>query len=69
MAAHGPSQAQRAAVRRLEAALIEQARLGDGFRASIATSAEQASFSRLQAASRHVSECDQLVKVLASEGR
>jgi hypothetical protein len=52
-----------AAVSRLEAALNEQARLGDDFQQAVGTSAEQASYARLQVASRRVSECDRAVKV------
>ena len=58
---------RRVAVRRLEAALIEQARLGDGLQRAVATSSEQASYSRLRAASRRVSECDEAVKALSPE--
>lgn len=59
----------RVAVRHLEAALIEQARLGDHFQRSLGTSSEQASFARLNAASQRVSECDQAVKALSDTGR
>ena len=52
------------AVRRLEAALIEQARVGDVFERSVGTSAEHASYSRLRAASERVAECDRYVKSL-----
>ena len=58
----------RVAVRHLEAALIEQARLGDHFQRSLGTSSEQASYARLNAASQRVSECDQAVKALSDPG-
>ena len=58
---------ERAAVRRLEAALIEQARLGDRFQRSLGTSSEQASYASLQVASRRVSECDRAVRALSDE--
>jgi hypothetical protein len=52
----------RSAAGRLEAALIEQARLGDAYARSVSTSAEQSSYLRLQAASLEVSRCDRAVK-------
>jgi hypothetical protein len=54
--------AQRSTVRRLDAALIEQARLGDAYERSVSTSAEQSCYLRLQAASLQVSRCDRAVK-------
>ena len=60
---------RRVAVRRLEAALIEQARLDEGFQRSLGTSSEQTSYSRLRAATRRVSACDQAVKALTAHGR
>jgi hypothetical protein len=57
-----PAGAERLAVRRLDAALIEQARLGDAYARSVSTSAEQSCFLRLQAASLQVSRCDRAVK-------
>jgi hypothetical protein len=56
---------RRAAVRRLEAALIEQARLQDGLHRSVGTSSEQATYSRMRAASARVSECDRAVRALS----
>jgi hypothetical protein len=56
------TRAARSANRRLEAALIEQARVGDAYARSVATSAEQSCYLRLQAASLHVSRCDRAVK-------
>ena len=53
---------ERAAVCRLEAALLEQARLEDAYGRSIGTSAEQSAYGRLQGASSKVSDCDRLVK-------
>lgn len=70
MTTHGPgppADVRRAAVLRLDEALSEQARLGDDLQLSVTTSAEQPSYARLQAASRHVSECDQAVKALWEE--
>jgi hypothetical protein len=52
--------AERVAVRRLEAALAEQARVRDLYARSLGTSAEQSAHARLQAASLKVSECDRL---------
>jgi hypothetical protein len=54
----------RAAVRRLEAALVEQARLGDAHARAVGTSAEQSTYARLQAASLEVSRCDLAAKAL-----
>jgi hypothetical protein len=54
--------AERSAVGRLEAALIEQARLGDSYARSVSTGAEQSCYLRLQAASLRVSLCDRAVK-------
>jgi hypothetical protein len=54
--------AARVAVERLNEALAEQARLGDGFARMAGTSAEQSAYARLQAASLHVAECDRAVK-------
>jgi anti-sigma regulatory factor (Ser/Thr protein kinase) len=59
--------AERLALRRLEAALAEQARLGDVYARSVGTSAEQAAHARLQAASLKVSECDQLAKTVLNQ--
>lgn len=56
---------ERVAVSRLEAALREQARLGDAFARLAGTQAEQSAYLRLQAASLHVSRCDQLVKAVS----
>jgi len=53
------------AVRRLEFALTEQARLGDAHARAIGTSSEQSTYERLQAASRDVSRCDRAAKALA----
>ena len=61
--------AERSAVRRLDAALGEQARLGDAYARSVSTSAEQSCFVRLQAASLQVSRCDRAVKAAAGAGR
>jgi hypothetical protein len=54
------------AVGRLEAALIEQARVGDAYERSVSTSAEQSCYLRLQAASLEVSRCDWAVKAGAA---
>jgi hypothetical protein len=61
--------AERLAVRRLEAALIEQARVGDAYALSVSTSAEQSSYLRLRAASLQVSRCDRAVKTFSADGR
>jgi hypothetical protein len=53
---------ERVAVRRLEAALLEQARVGDLYARSIGTSAEQSASARLQLASAKVTECDRHAK-------
>jgi hypothetical protein len=49
--------AGRSAVGRLEAALIEQTRLGDAYARSVSTSAELSCYLRLHAASLEVSRC------------
>jgi hypothetical protein len=54
--------AERTAVRRLEAALLEQARVGDVYARSVGTSAEQSAYVRLRAASLKVSDCERLSK-------
>src|SRR3954451_14256427 len=53
---------QRVAVRRLEAALVEQARVGELYARSVGTSMEQSAYARLQAAPVRVTECDRRVK-------
>ena len=53
---------ERVAVRRLEAALLEQARVGDLYARSIGTAAEQFAYVRFQAASAKVTECDRQAK-------
>ena len=55
---------QRTAVRRLEAAMIEQARLGEALERSSGTSSEQPAYARARAAAQHVSTCDEAVKTL-----
>ena len=60
--------AMRLAVMRLDAALLEQARLGDAYARSVGTSAEQSSHMRLMAASLNVSSCDQAVKAGSTTG-
>jgi hypothetical protein len=60
--------AERLAVCRLEAALIEQARVGDAYALSVSTSAEQSCYLRLQAASLQVSRCDRAVKTISPDG-
>ena len=47
---------------RLEAALVEQARLGEAFDRSIGTTSEQAAYTRLRAASLDVARCDRADK-------
>lgn len=59
--------AKRLAVRRLEAALVEQARLGDAYSRSISTSAEQSCYVRLAAATVNVSRCDGAVKLASTD--
>ena len=49
-------------VRRLEAALVEQARVEDLYALSVGTSTEQSAYVRLRAASAKVTECDRLAK-------
>jgi hypothetical protein len=49
-------------VRRLEAALVEQARVGDLYALSVGTSTEQSAYVRLQGASAKVTECDRQAK-------
>jgi hypothetical protein len=61
----GRSQPERVAVRRLEVALAEQARLGDAYERAVGTSAEQSTYARLQAASVDVSRCDRAAKAFA----
>jgi hypothetical protein len=58
--------AERLAVYHLEAALLEQARLGDAYNRAVDTSAEQSCFLRLEAASLDVSRCDLAVKGASS---
>ena len=59
------SNPERVAVRRLEVALVEQARLGDAYGRAVGTSAEQSTYARLQEASLEVSRCDRAAKALA----
>jgi hypothetical protein len=59
--------AERVAIRRLEAALVEQARLGDAFARLAGSQAEQAAYLRLQAASLRVSRCDLVVKAMSRQ--
>jgi hypothetical protein len=61
-----PSYAERVADRRLDLALVEQARLGDAYGRAVGTSAEQSSYERLQAASIEVSRCDHLTRAAAA---
>ena len=49
------------AAERLEAALVEQARLGEQYERAIGTSAELSSFSRLHAANLRVGLCQRVV--------
>jgi hypothetical protein len=56
-------------VRRLEAALIEQARSGDQYQRWVGTSSEQASYARLRIAALRVSECDHAVRALSGDDR
>ena len=56
------ARSRRVATERLEAALVEQARLGDAFALAVGTSAEQSCHVRLAAASLQVSVCDRAVK-------
>ena len=49
------------AVERLEAALVEQARLSEQYERAVGTSAELASFSRLHAANLRVGLCRRVV--------
>ena len=60
---------ERSAVRRLQAALTEQARLGDAYARSVSTSTEQSCYLRLQAASLQVSRCDRAVKAATGRGQ
>lgn len=50
------------AVRQLEQALEEQARLSDVYERAIGTAAEFSSYTRLRAATRRVSDRDQAVR-------
>jgi hypothetical protein len=59
------SNSERVAVRRLEVALVAQARLGDAYARAMGTSAEQSTYARLQAASLDVSRCDRAAKAFA----
>jgi hypothetical protein len=52
-------------VRHLEAALIQQARLGHALDRAVGTSAEQSAYARLRAASEHVDTCDREVRELS----
>ena len=54
--------AERVAVRRLEAALIEQTRVEEVYARAIGTSMEQSAYVRLQEASANVTECDREAK-------
>jgi hypothetical protein len=56
------SNTERVVVRRLEVALMEQARLGDAYARAVGTSSEQPTYARLQAASVEVSRCDRAAK-------
>jgi hypothetical protein len=56
---------ERLAVRRLEVALGEQARLGDAYERAVGTSAEQSTYARLQAAALDVARCDRAAKAFA----
>ena len=56
---------ERQAVRRLEVALGEQARLGNAYERAVGTSAEQSTYSRLQAASVDVARCDRAAKAFS----
>jgi hypothetical protein len=60
--------AERVALRRLEAALVAQARVGDVYARWSGTSAEQSCYSRLRAASQQVAECEQAVKAMSANG-
>jgi hypothetical protein len=57
---------ERLATWQLEAALHEQARLGDAYERSVSTSAEQACYMRLEAASLDVSRCDKRLKTISA---
>jgi hypothetical protein len=57
-----PASTERAAVRRLDAALKEHARLEDAYGRSIGTSTEQSAYRRLRAASSKVADCDRLAR-------
>jgi hypothetical protein len=59
---------QRVAVRRLEAAMIEQTRLGAALERAAGTSSEQSAYARLRAASQRVKACDRDVQELAGIG-
>ena len=62
--------AERVAVRHLEAALIQQARRGHAFDRAAGTSAEQSAYARLRVASEHVEMCDrELRDVSAADAR
>jgi hypothetical protein len=56
------SNRERVAVRRLDVALAEQARLGDAHARALGTSAEQSTYARLRTASLDVSRCDRAAK-------
>jgi hypothetical protein len=56
---------ERVAVRRLEVALAEQARLGDAHARAVGTSSEQSTFARLEAASLDVGRCDRAAKAFS----
>jgi hypothetical protein len=60
------TRAKRLATARLEAALFEQARLGDAYHRAVATGSEQSCYLRLQAASLDVSRCDRAVKSITA---
>jgi hypothetical protein len=57
-----PGSTERAAVRRLDAALKEHVRLEDAYGRSIGTSTEQAAYRRLQAAASKLTDCDRLAR-------
>jgi hypothetical protein len=57
----------RTAVRRLEAAMIEQSRVGEVLERSSGTSSEQPAYARARAAALNVSACDEAVKALANQ--
>jgi hypothetical protein len=62
------SQKRNSAIQRLEAALVEQDRLGERFAAAVGTSAELGAYARLRAAGEQVTAREAWVNWVEDEG-